>query len=49
MSPHLSYRDHLSGPSDLVTTHEEKRAGFLALAFEKNIRMTPIMVIALFT
>lgn len=43
MTSHLSYKDHLSGPSDLVTTHEEKRAGFLALAFEKNIRMTPII------
>ncbi len=43
MCPHLSYKNHLSGPSDLVTTHEEKRTGFLALAFEKNIRMTPII------
>lgn len=43
MSPDLSYKNHLSGSSDLVTTHEEKRAGFLALAFEKNIRMTPII------
>ena len=43
MSPHLTYKDHLSGPSDLVTTHEEKRAGFLALAFEKSLRMSPFI------
>lgn len=43
MTSHLSYKNHLSGPSDLVTTHEEIRSGFLALAFEKNLRMTPIV------
>lgn len=27
---------HLSGSSDLVTTHEAIRAGFVSLALEKN-------------
>jgi hypothetical protein len=43
MSSGSPYSDHISGPSDLVTTYEEKRAGFLALAFEKSIRMTPLI------
>jgi hypothetical protein len=43
MSSGSPYSDHISGPSDLVTTYEEKRAGFLALAFEKSIRMTPFI------
>ena len=30
------YRKHLSGSSDLVTTYEEIRAGFVALALEKT-------------
>lgn len=43
MANRLTYKNHLSGPVDLVTTYEEKRAGFLALALEKNIRMTPFL------
>lgn len=34
---------HLSGSSDLVTTYEEVRAGFVALALEKNRRATPFV------
>ncbi|MCS6879860.1 MAG: type II restriction endonuclease [Chloroflexaceae bacterium] len=35
------YRSHLSSSSDLVTTYEDTRAGFVALALEKNRRATP--------
>ncbi len=31
----------INNPSDLVTSYEETRAGFLALALEKNTRATP--------
>lgn len=34
---------HLSRSSDLVTTYEEIRAGFVALALEKNRRATPFV------
>ena len=34
---------HLSGSSDLRTTYEEIRAGFVALALEKNRRATPFV------
>jgi len=34
------HRKHLSGSSDLVTTYEEIRAGFVSLALEKNRRAT---------
>jgi type II restriction enzyme len=37
------HRKHLSGSSDLVTTYEEIRAGFVALALEKNRRATPFV------
>ena len=37
------YRKHLSGSTDLVTTYEETRAGFVALALEKNRRATPFV------
>ena len=37
------HRKHLSGKSDLVTTYEEIRAGFVALALEKNRRATPFV------
>jgi len=37
------YRKHLSGSTDLVTTYEEVRAGFVALALEKNRRATPFI------
>lgn len=36
-----SFRDHLSKSSDLVTTYNETRAGFIAIALEKNRRATP--------
>jgi len=35
------YRAHLRGKDDLVTTYEEIRAGFVALALERNRRATP--------
>ncbi|MBI5748512.1 MAG: restriction endonuclease [Nitrospinae bacterium] len=37
------YYKHLSGSSGLVTTYEEVRAGFVALALEKNRRATPFV------
>jgi type II restriction enzyme len=36
-----SFRDHLSKSSDLVTTYNETRAGFISIALEKNRRATP--------
>jgi hypothetical protein len=36
-----SYRNHLQSSDDLVTTYEATRAGFVALALEKNRRATP--------
>lgn len=35
------YRDHLRSSRDLETTYEAVRAGFVALALEKNRRATP--------
>lgn len=35
------YRNHLRSSNDLVTTYEATRAGFVALALEKNRRATP--------
>jgi hypothetical protein len=35
------YRNHLKSSDDLVTTYEATRAGFVALALEKNRRATP--------
>ncbi len=37
------FRKHLSGSTDLVTTYEETRAGFVSLALEKNRRATPFI------
>ena len=37
------HRKHLSGGSDLITSYEEIRAGFVALALEKNRRATPFV------
>jgi len=37
------HHKHLSTSSDLVTTYEEVRAGFVALALEKNRRATPFV------
>ncbi|WP_341733733.1 AvaI/BsoBI family type II restriction endonuclease [Microcoleus sp. EPA2] len=36
-----AYRNHLDSSDNLVTTHEATRAGFVALALEKNRRATP--------
>jgi len=36
-----SYRQHLASETDLLTTYEAKRAGFVALALEKNRIGTP--------
>jgi len=35
------YRSHLKSSKNLVTTYEAIRAGFVALALEKNRRATP--------
>ncbi len=37
------YRQHLDKSDDLVTTYEAVRAGFVALALEKNRRATPFV------
>jgi hypothetical protein len=37
------YRKHLRSSKDLETTYEAVRAGFVALALEKNIRATPFV------
>ena len=39
--PSPPYKNHLSSSDDLVTTYEATRAGFVALALEKNRRATP--------
>lgn len=39
----VSFREHLSHSDDLVTTYEEIRAGFIALALERNRRATPFV------
>ena len=36
-----SFRDHLSKSSDLVTTYNETRAGFITIALEKNRQASP--------
>jgi len=36
-----TYRNHLQSSDDLVTTYEATRAGFVALALEKNRLATP--------
>lgn len=41
MIPSPPYKNHLSSGDDLVTTYEATRAGFVALALEKNRRATP--------
>jgi hypothetical protein len=37
----LPYKSHLKSSKDLVTSYEATRAGFVALALEKNRRSTP--------
>lgn len=39
----MPYRQHLTSSKSLVTTYEETRAGFVALALEKNRRATPFI------
>jgi hypothetical protein len=39
--PGRPYQNHLQSSDDLVTTYEATRAGFVALALEKNRRATP--------
>ena len=39
--PSHPYQDRLRSSDDLVTSYEATRAGFVALAFEKNRRSTP--------
>lgn len=43
MSSLNSYKNHLYSAIDLVTTYEAKRAGFLALALEKNKQASPFI------
>jgi hypothetical protein len=38
-----AHRQHLKGAADLITTPEATRAGFVALALEKNRHATPII------
>ncbi len=44
MSSKPPYRRHLKSSEDLETTYEATRAGFVALALEKNYRATPFIV-----
>ncbi|MBC8232524.1 restriction endonuclease [bacterium] len=39
----MKYTNHLNSAADLVTSYEETRAGFLALALEKNREATPFV------
>ncbi len=41
MNSRIPYRAHISSYSDLITTREEIRAGFISFALEKNKRSTP--------
>lgn len=43
MAPDKPHRQHLTSSKSLVTTYEETRAGFVALALEKNRRATPFI------
>lgn len=43
-----AYREHLQSSQDLETSYEETRAGFVALALEKNRRATPYVAEARF-
>jgi type II restriction enzyme len=43
MAARKTYLLHLSSADDLVTTYEAIRAGFIALALEKNRRATPFV------
>ena len=39
----VPHNQHLTSSEDLVTTHEATRAGFVALALEKNVQATPFI------
>jgi len=39
----MIYKHHLKKWEDLVTTHEATRAGFIAIAFEKNVKASPFV------
>ena len=39
----MSFKNHLKSYEDLITPHEETRAGFIALALEKNRTATPFV------
>jgi len=39
----MPYNEHIKKWEDLVTTHEATRKGFIAIAFEKNIKGTPFI------
>ncbi len=43
MSADKPHRQHLTSSDDLRTTYEETRAGFVALALERNRRATPFI------
>ena len=43
MSKFKSYREHLTSSKSLVTPYEETRAGFIALALEKNRKASPFV------
>ncbi len=43
MPPNKPHFQHLTSSESLVTTYEETRAGFVALALEKNRRATPFI------
>jgi type II restriction enzyme len=44
MSKNEPYLNHLKSSKDLITPYEETRAGFVALALEKNRKATPFIV-----
>jgi len=43
LSKAISYKAHLTSSDSLVTPYEETRAGFIALALEKNRKATPFV------
>ncbi|HXG68278.1 MAG TPA: AvaI/BsoBI family type II restriction endonuclease [Blastocatellia bacterium] len=43
MTARRAYLQHLASSDDLITTYEATRAGFVALALEKNRRATPFV------
>jgi len=43
LSALMNYKDHLKSSDSLVTPYEEIRAGFIALALEKNRKASPFV------